>query len=645
MAKYLVYLGKTPANAYRLALFDDKASLNTSRLPVKDVTEFPSWCNSNWPMLNFILQDGIPQPSINGKRALCCSGFDRLGAFVSLQELEGVTLGAKQAEARSAHRSRVTALDVWNGVCQDNDWYLLARVVARDRYSSFIQLTDICLLVDGEGRLALLGNKDVKTLIRGSKRLIFTSSSALCAHGEHRVIPYAIEYDKTHTAPLSVVQRTRKGDIDIPCDRVSALWGLLNTPSPMGGTVTDLRNYKNTEVFGLHSIVDTRAVIFPESTKEVWMGFIQDTPSLRFVYLPTSVECMRTLSVPKRRIALVTLYSDSPAVAAFAKEFGVPCVPASGAEEMLAAFYKSSNPAFVSADEASAIGTLTNFTFNSKDDVIDAVALSCRDTGFAGNLLKERFPVVDTLSDLPPYPPPTPEKCELGRDVGGRNYRGPVWQYPDTPRALEYARLFVALLTQLYPRCNPVSSDCKYEQYDLGEYRIYLPKVPFLSSGAEPTPTGQVLIEHIPSARIIHCFEWNRGKPRGILWCFHTLAARGAEPCAVLRYADKLTMWHVDIGLISDKRKIQEALFTSFLPVLYGTRQSKRQILGVDLHTGNFVTAAFAPVADVDGFAFKSALSWFPNVDYLIDITTHLPDWDVSALLPVGCAYLSAKNA
>jgi hypothetical protein len=649
MAKHLIYLGETPERKHRVALFDD-SDLFVRALPVKDVYELP-----DVPMANCKVIQGKPYPNLSGSKVVCMrcgvggyswsqrtdahpdsdAGF-RVSAEIHMLREPDTVYSALMYSRKETFN--------WDGKCLPTDWYAIA-CVAKRMSARRLQATVTHFCIDSFGRVALLTSRDAFKICDRKGRVIDAGAHSGCARTSR--VPHRPVIDMSSDERVALHRGvSRRACTDTPSDKVFAVWGFPSTMGYVGfnTAVFDFRGYCNAKVFKDIAAGTMCVAVFPDSTEEIWLDFIRDSPGLRFVYLPRSVDTVRCLGAIPRRVSQVTFYSDSPAVKSFAEKHGAPVKTGMSADDAVKAFYASSDSGYVDVQDAAGLAVISGVSSQRYGDVMAAISFSCQETGFAEDILRERFPIVHVIDRDTDFQNPRFQALIPGTYLVARRtlsaykpkpHIEPLWRYPDTPYAAAILRLFTAALTLFYPLWDgdDTEPDAGFEVFDLGEYRLY--------NRAGHWGVGTVLIERVPSARVIHRFKAPAHVIRALLWRIGADVEKLGEPCGVMRYADKLpAIYSWAVGGVSgaEGKGVIDAIKSTLFPVLYGTRRMTRQLLGIDLHTGCFVTALFTKT-DTHFLSVKTG--WFPCINRLSGIETHAQDWDVSELLQPGCAYLS----
>ena len=604
MAKHLIYLGYT-GTAHRVALFDE-ADFLVKSLPTKDVPVL----SDDLEFLNCTVINGVPIPNLLGAKVICTpkegsqvySRFSR-GTKVSLSDLQAFvdknptyTYGLIDG---TVHRSGVyfsqfNEFSFWDGTCTDKTMYMIAEVAVY-KTPKRNSMTGSILCMNSTGDLFFMTSNTVRVLEKAGAVFVQVGTPKLnypnCFSSTREIGKDSIIVGMGEEQYRRVYWVNRRGQsVKEEANREAEFiwWG--------GGkktTVCDLRRYKKAKVFGISSCAeDAAVVILPETAEDIWLGMFYECTSLKAVYITKNVQRLHELGLPPRRFNGVTIYSSSPIVEAFCKEKQVQYQKCEDAEEMLKHYYGGSEE-YISISDAGAIAGLTaNASDKSGESgtVWSAVLFSCADKGMALEELRRRYPVIETC-DLP-----IPQNAKPAIGAGSVGDQG---EY-----SKERTRTLAAALTQFYPLYTGKYDNTNATVYKcpLGDYELYM-TLDVLRKDKLPPPDRQYqrdsyINHHIAElvdtrkGRVIHRFE-----ATDIFYLvmknLQSACMTNAAPSGVLRYADKLPVTSLTNGYgnrgDAEALTFAKELLNSFLMVVYGVKNTKTRLAGIDLYTGDIV--------------------------------------------------------
>jgi len=692
MAKHLIYMGSV-GQMHRIALFDTENILARS-LPVKDVPVLPE----NVEYLNCTVKNGIPTPNLKGAKVLCAvpkgtiptyvcnvqQKYNLKSLWVDKQVKPGYLYGYTKhripydsvsirfASGFLLSGGATTGCSIWNGMCTENTYYVIAVLCVRKNSKRYRASAGL-LCMTHTGALFYSSASDMKIYLNngatfvqvGTPDLTYPSvysAAGLCTGS----LPMVGLADKDNN---KIIWQGRNKLEGIEAEVESVWWNNLYRT-----TVCDFRKYKNAWVFGIMSMTDACMLIFPESTEELWLGLLQNSPSLKSVYLPPSVRSIHEVGIPVRRIKKITFYSSSPVVAEFCDKYGAPIVACTNADEMLAQFYQASDEDYISVQDANNIAALAGAQsdeIGESGTIWSAALFSLASKGMASETLNEKYPVLDTCDGK--YDVPKLNIRLVG--VGGGGLCDGHGQY-----GKERTRTLAAAFTQFYPlstkECEVTDGVLSYDKYMLGDYSLYVGVNAFNSKRFTAVQTYRKEMAALPPNTwrhnvrapdkaevgeagalnhvallvndigiVIHRFECNDNIV-GIMRNLESAAMDDAVPCGVLRYADKLPVLYKWTWRDDEQKQVLDALFRTFLVFSYSTKTVRRQLVGIDLHTGALATADYT----VDSTAARKSdygysvgrtvqKQFFVSVNRLSNIKLHSLDADLSSLFAKDCVY------
>lgn len=615
MSKHLLYLGYT-GKAHRVALFDTGKVIAKS-IPIKDVPVL----SDDLEFLNCTVKDGVPYPNLHGAKVVCSvpdvkdnkarftvydtrNSYDGKKAAMNLVDFYAFKRvkpkydygwqGDGKGIAFAGFFRYFYKLDFWDGTCDDKTMFYLGELAVPEgkRY----KLTDNSLCLTSTGDLFFMTNNAEGVLSKGGVRFVPIGTPL------DFTVPNCYKSGKAVSEDIPILQ--------IPAEQLHKVFWIGRRGSAAkeemqregefiwwgGGkptAVCDLRRYKKGKVFGISSCAeDASLVILPETAEVVWLGMFYECSSLKAVYIPKTVEKLIVQGLPPRRFRNTTIYSGSPIVEAFCKENGVQFQKCGDSEDMLRIYYKASSDEYISIDEAGAIASLASVGSDKvgvNGTLWSAVLFSCADKGMAFDELHRRYPIVQTC-DLP-----APQGAIPLVTAGSMGDQG---EY-----SKERTRTFVAALTQFYPLFTGSGEVEPKRIYKcpLGDYSLYM-KLDVLRVFKVPAPDREYSRDHYlnhhiaelvdnSTGRVIHRFEANE-RFYQVMKCLYSACVGNLPPSAVLRYAEKLPVTKIgDYGRRGDSgiETFSRELLYSCLAVMYGLKNGKMKVAGIDLYTGELV--------------------------------------------------------
>jgi len=700
VSKHLIYLGFT-GTAHRLALFDTDNIL-AKQVPVKDVPELPE----NVEYLNCTIKDGQVFPNLQGAKVLCTAPknidpvFNSTSTqkrdtfmqslhlwsdvkptyFYGFSEYEPVSNSNNKGESRFLAGSLMSGGDtrgwnIWNGRCTKDTYYLIANVAVRKNSKRYM-VTGSMLGMTSTGKLFFTCVNDIKVSLHQDWVTYVQVGTPVLQH-PHTYIRNTSSENKLSVVIIpddsldKVIWQGRNRFDESICPKVESVWWNNRWKS----TICDLRKYSNARIFGINSIADGSLLIFPESTEEIWFGLLNRCPSIKAIYIPPNVTCIRDFNIPTKRIKQIVFYSSSPAAKQFCEQYGATRIDSVNAEDMLNKFYEASDSDYANVRDVSHIAALAGAQSDKSGEtgtVWSAVLFSLKLKGMATDTLQELYPVVDICRGE--YAVPKTNIRSMGVGYGDCSGHGQFGK--------ERARVMAAAFTHFYPystrECELKHNMIIYDRYRLGDYTLYVGENAFnvyryltfkrlpetdkkYVSRAELqrikeikgdiTALNNVALLVDPRGDVIHRFECGDTIKR-VMWGLEGAAFDDTEPSGVLRYADKLPV--IFWTRAQDERgDVVKSVFRTFQVFMFSTKASKRQLVGIDLHTGSLATASFTGNTYSDVYnndrlkgltsRAKDIVQYFVGVKGLRQLQVHPLDADLSHLFDKNCVYNQRK--
>lgn len=665
MSKHLIYMGYT-GTAHRIALFDD-TDIFARRIPVKDVQELPE----NVKYLNCTVENGRVIPHLKSAKVLCTA------PDVDSAEYKGKGTGLRVVYS-GLLLSGAPGWNVWDGSCTEFTMYSIAAVAVRlSRFRH--QLTHMILCMTSTGELFFGDSSVMLSMVKKGYTFVQVGTPELCYPNV-----YYGQFLRSGLMPLVGIPaedtyRIVWSKTPVPEDKMDAVEYVLYTKWSKA-VACDLRCYKNARVFGYNSVFNTCLYIYPDSAEEIWLSGSALSGSLKAIYMPPGVKRIRDYVVSNRSKKNFTVYSSSPAAVEFCTKYNIPRVDCTDAEVMIRQYCKSTHSEYLDVADASNLAALAGVSApvtGTSGTVLSAVLFSIADKGIAESVLHERYPVVDTCQGRVSLP--NSKVFDVSFDRGSCSGHGKY--NPERTRTL------AAAFTQFYPlclkECEVPDSVLTYDKYQLGDYMLYVGVNAFnparffavnqvLKARADEVKqkvytkrvnSSQLIckmyakdlgdgwgLSHVAllvdiTGKVIHRFACD-DRVVLVMLSLSRVTMTDEAPCGVLRYADKLATLYS----WNDKEGIVKALKDTLVIFSYKTELSKKQLVGIDLHTGGLVTAMYGVNAykhSMYGYNRQFG-GWGPNsgLNYVTSyshICAYSLDADVRKLFAKDCVFNSGK--
>jgi hypothetical protein len=435
-------------------------------------------------------------------------------------------------------------------------------------------------------------------------------------------------------------------------------------------TVVDFCKYPKCKIYGLYALPNAKVVAFNEGVKKIWIGGLKLANRTRHIYIPASIESIEETGIPRGIIKRVTFYSTSPVVAALAQKYGAKYVECSSSQDMLALFYEAKDDTYAGVDTTGAIATLADVDTKlggAAGTLANAIVLTATVRGYGD---KADFP------EMKLQPTSTPEHTDELKDAVLRTtsitqvtHRTDMDEVTTpTPNLVWLTNYLAAAMTQLYPALPIEAKVVDWEErgtIETGHYnnkkRFNFPPIIGRIFGKYGIFTGKASIRHSKlsepteiayltdnNGTVLHRFEIPENDVRSMLLQLISILKLGDEPCAILRYADKMpvmrTPQHWRRAPVED---LATELYRSFFVLCYGTKKdAKTLLLGVDLHDTNFVTGRFQRIRYITQCSKGDPTrDWYYAIDNIRDMNPKTPIEEVIAELPPSCNFVKNYRA